>query len=85
METISLKLDNTFLQDMEHIMKRHRYATKTEFIRSAIRDKMRELEKEERILHLKSLYGASKRKTTDADIHRAGEQAFKELERELKE
>jgi len=84
MESISLKLESEFLNDIESIMKKHRYSTKTEFIREAIRDKIKDLEKEELILRAKSLYGASKRKTTDKDLHKAGEKAFRELERELK-
>ncbi|MBI4452499.1 hypothetical protein HY637_03655 [Candidatus Woesearchaeota archaeon] len=84
MESISLKLENEFLKDIENIMKKHRYTTKTEFIREAIRDKIKDLEKEELILRAKSLYGASKRKTTDAQLHVAREKAFEELDRELK-
>ena len=84
MESISLKLENTFLKDIESIMKKHRYSTKTEFIREAIRDKIKDLEKEELIARAESLYGASKRKTTDEELHKAGEKAFRELERELK-
>ena len=84
MEAVSLKLENTFLHDIEETMKKHRYTTKTEFIREAIRDKIRDLEKEEALLRAKRLYGASKRKTTYKEIHRAGGQAFKELEKEIK-
>jgi len=83
MEAVSLKLEDSFLKDIERSMKRHRYTTKTEFIREAIRDKMRGLEKEEALLRVKGLYGASKRKTTDAQLHKAGEKAFRELEKEL--
>lgn len=79
-----MKLENTFLKDIEKSMKKNRYTTKTEFIREAIRDKIRDLEKEEALLRLKKLYGASKRKTTDEELHKAGEKAFKELEKELK-
>ena len=84
MESVSLKLENEFLEDIENIMKKHRYTTKTEFIREAIRDKIKDLEKEELLLRAKKLYGASKRKTTDKEFHKAGEKAFRELERELK-
>lgn len=84
MEAVSLKLEDTFLKDIEKSMKKHRYTTKTEFIREAIRDKIRDLEKEEALLRLKRLYGASKRKTTDDELHKAGEKAFEELEKELK-
>ena len=84
MESISLKLESEFLNDIENMMKKHRYTTKTEFIREAIRDKIKDLEKEELILRAKSLYGASKRKTTDEDLHKAGEKAFRELEKEIR-
>ena len=84
MESVSLKLENEFLKDIEGIMKKHRYTTKTEFIREAIRDKIRDLEKEELLLGAKKLYGASKRKTTDEELHKAGKKAFRDLEQELK-
>ncbi len=80
MEAISLKLEETFLKDIEDVMKKHRYTTKTEFIREAIRDKIKELEKEDLLLKARKLYSASKRKTTDEDLHKAREKAFKELE-----
>ena len=84
MESVSLKLEGEFLKDIENTMKKHRYTTKTEFIREAIRDKIRDLEKEELILRAKALYGSSKRKTTDAQLHTAREKAFEELDKELR-
>jgi len=84
MEAVSLKLENEFLHDIEKTMKKHRYTTKTEFIREAIRDKIKDLEKEELLMKAKKLYGSSKRRTTDEDIHKAGEKAFQDLNREIK-
>ena len=84
MESISLKLESGFLQDMEKIMKKCRYSTKTEFIRTAIRDKINELEKEETLKNIDKLFGSSKHRTTDEDLHKAGEKAFKQLERKFK-
>lgn len=82
MDAISLRLEENFLEDVKETMKKHRYTTKTEFIREAIRDKMRQLEKEEMLLKVRKLYGSSKRKTTEKQIHKAGEKAMKELEKE---
>ena len=48
MENISLKLEKDFLAMIEKIMKKHNYMTKTEFIREAIRDKIKKLEEKER-------------------------------------
>ena len=55
MENISLKLERNFLQAIEKIMKRHNYMTKTEFVREAIRDKIRKLEEKE-ILEDKDMF-----------------------------
>ena len=83
METVCIKLENEFAQDIAKAMKKHRYTTKTEFVREALRNKLSQLEKEEIILKVKSVYGASKRRTTDEQLHEAGEKAIKELEREF--
>jgi len=47
MENISLKLEENFLKAIEAVMKKHNYMTKTEFVREAIRDKIRRLEERE--------------------------------------
>jgi Arc/MetJ-type ribon-helix-helix transcriptional regulator len=82
METISIKVEEELLDRMGKLMRKHHYATKTEFIREAIRDKFKELEREEALKRVKKFYGASKRRTTDEQLHKAGERAFEELERE---
>lgn len=83
MENISLKLEPEFLKEIEKIMKNNRYMTKTEFIRECIRDKITELEKRESLIKLRKLYGTSKKRTSDKELHKAREKAFEELEREL--
>jgi len=47
MENVSLKLERNFLEAISKVMKKHNYMTKTEFIREAIRDKIRRLEEKE--------------------------------------
>jgi metal-responsive CopG/Arc/MetJ family transcriptional regulator len=47
MENVSLKLEKSFLEAIEKVMKKHNYMTKTEFIRESIRDKIRKLEEKE--------------------------------------
>ncbi|MEK6935864.1 MAG: ribbon-helix-helix domain-containing protein [Nanoarchaeota archaeon] len=46
-ENISLKLEGNFLNAIVKVMKKHNYTTKTEFIREAMRDKIRMLEEKE--------------------------------------
>ncbi|HLC85356.1 MAG TPA: ribbon-helix-helix domain-containing protein [Candidatus Nanoarchaeia archaeon] len=84
METISIKMEEEFAENIEVMIKKHHYTTKTEFIREAIRDKIKELEKEEAIMRVRKLYGASKRKTTDDLLHKAREEAMAELEKDFR-
>jgi len=44
MEAICVKLDDRILKSVDSSMKRFNYTTRTDFIREAIRDKLRELE-----------------------------------------
>lgn len=80
-ENVSLKIESDFLKMIERVMKRHRYMTKTEFIREAIRDKITELEKQEMLASAEKLFGSSKHKTTDEDLHRARERLEKIYEK----
>ena len=84
METVSIKIEDEFAKNVEKIMKKHNYTTKTEFIREAIRDKIKDLEKEEALKRITKLYGASRIKTTNKQLNEAREKAFEELEKELK-
>jgi len=36
------------------------------------------------LLKAKNLYGVSKRKTTDAQLHKAREKAFREIDKEIR-
>ena len=47
MENVSLKIEENFMNAINKIMRKHNYMTKTEFIREAIRDKIRKLEEKE--------------------------------------
>jgi len=83
MEAVTVKFEEGFIQDIETTMKRHRYATKAEFIREAVRDKVRDLEKEEALAKIRTLYGTSKKMTTSKDYKKAKAKAFEELEKEI--
>ena len=84
METISLKLEEGLLSELDQTLARHRYSTRTEFIRDAIREKLSDLEKDEILKSLVKLRGSSTRKTTDEQLHSAREKAFEELETKFK-
>ena len=46
MENVSLKLESTIARQVEKAMRAHRYSTKTEFIRDAIRCRLQALSEE---------------------------------------
>lgn len=84
MEIISLKLEESLLKEIDENLTKHRYSTRTEFIRDAIREKLSDLEKENLLKAVATLHGPSKRKTTDEQLHEAGEKAFELLEKKFK-
>ena len=84
METITIKMENRLLEEIDQTLEDHRYSTRTEFIRDAIREKLSELEKQDLLKSLSQLKGSSKRRTSDDDLHKAGEWAFELLERKFK-
>lgn len=79
METLSVRYEDDFLHDMEKVMKKHRYATKAEFIREAVRDKIKELENREALLRLERISGSSTRHTTKEQMRKAKKEAFEEV------
>lgn len=79
MENVCVRFEKSFIHDIEEVMKTNRYATKTEFIREAVRDKIKDLETKEALLRLKTVYGASKGRTTKEQMRKAKKKAFKEL------
>lgn len=81
METISLKIEEGILYEMDKKLVGHRYSTRTEFIRDAIREKLSELEKDGLLRAVAELRGSSKRRTTHEQLHAAREKSFELLEK----
>lgn len=82
METISLKIEEQILEEIDRKLIKNRYSTRTEFIRGAIRDKLSEIEKEAVFKKLEQFKGSLKGKAKMGD-EQAGELAFREIARKL--
>lgn len=80
MSIVTFRLDKNSERKIDEKIQKHGYNTKTEFIREAIRDKIRNLERNELII---KTYGASKRKTNDEQLHKAREKIVQDLLKEL--
>src|SRR3989338_6524963 len=83
MQAITIKMEDRLLEGLDQKLGEHRYSTRTEFIRDAIREKLSELEKEEVLKNLAQLKGSSKRKTSDVELHAARDKAFEMLEKKF--
>ena len=83
MESLTIKIEKDFLQEIEKVMKKKHYSTKTEFVREALREKLTKEEKEEIMKALDQVYGSSKKKTSDADLRRGRERVFARIEKEM--
>ena len=83
-EMITLKLENSFLSEIDKVVQNGGYQSRTEFIRNALREKVDEAKLRKAMLEISHLKGASKKKTTDEELERIREQAFEELYKKLK-
>jgi metal-responsive CopG/Arc/MetJ family transcriptional regulator len=82
MESITIKVDKEFAREMDSAMKKG-YSTKTEFIREAIRDKIKKIRYENIRPELLKYFGKAKRKTTYKEERKAREEAGNEIAREF--
>lgn len=71
------------VKEIDQKLANHRYSTRTEFIRDAIRDKLSDLEKEEILRNIENLRGASNRKTTDEQLHAVRETLAEKYEKKF--
>ena len=88
MAFVSIRLEDELLRKVGSCMKDLNYSTKTEFIRSAIRDKIKEAEKEKRRLEqwdkLLAMRGTLVGKAkTDEEFRKLKEEAGEEYLKEL--
>lgn len=68
MESITIKVEETLAKEINNAMKRG-YATKTEFIREAVRDKVKKVNEDRFLQALLKVKGSAKSKYSDEEIH----------------
>ncbi len=80
MQTISLKMEDSLLKEIDNTLIKNRYSTRTEFIRGAIRSKLTQLEKEAAIRKLAEMKGSLKGKARSGlSEEEVGEIAFQKI------
>jgi len=83
MEIISLKLDEHLLKHIDSNLKKYNFSTRTEFVRDAIRQHLKELEKQECLRNLVLYRGSLKGKAKNINDEEAGELAFQKIAKKL--
>lgn len=73
MESITIKVEEKLAQEIDKAMQPD-YSTKTEFIREAIRDKIKIIRNEKAIDELKKYFGKTKTKTSYEEERRIREE-----------
>lgn len=82
-ELVTFKMEDKFLSEVDETVKAAGYQNRTEFIRAALREKIDDVKLKEAMKEVRKMWGKAPRKTTDADIHKARQKVFEELEKEL--
>ena len=83
-EMITLKLDDTFLKEIDSVVEKQGYHNRTEFIRNALREKMEETKLKEAMMEIAHLKGDSKKKTSDEQLEKVRKRVFEELDKKLR-
>ena len=76
MESITIKVEDKLAREIGKAMIPY-YSTKTDFIREAIRDKIKEIKKEKAIDELRKYFGKAKTKTTYKEERKIREEVGK--------
>ena len=83
-EMITFKLEDTFLHDVDSVVKNQGFQSRTEFIRNALREKVEEAKLKEAMMQIAKLKGTSNKKSSDKDLEKIRERVFEEFEKKLK-
>ena len=85
MESICIRVEKPVAEEIEKCMRKLHYSTKTEFIREALRDKLKEIEEKEkkeawqRLYALRGAFKGMGKAQTDEEWHKLKEKAGMEF------
>ncbi len=83
-EMITVKMDDVFLGEVDNVVKNEGYQNRTEFIRSALREKVEAIKLKKAMMELAHLKGSAKKKTAEEDYEKIRAKAFEELSKKLR-
>ena len=80
MKTVSLKIADPILEDIDSFLEEHYFSTRTEFIREAIRDKIQVLENKRFESEMRKFFRENKSQMLKKQFLEAHGDVFQELE-----
>jgi metal-responsive CopG/Arc/MetJ family transcriptional regulator len=83
-QMITLKLEDSFLDNIDKIVTDDGYQSRTEFIRNAIREKIEESKIKKAIIDISRIKGVSKKKTTNKELESIRQKAFEEISKSIR-
>ena len=83
-QVLNIKIEEKLLKEIDKNLVKHRYSTRSEFVRESIRDKLSELEKVDIFRNMDVVFGSSKHKTSDEALHKAMEKLARIYEERFK-
>ena len=81
MESITIKVSTQMAKEINQAMKPN-YSTKTEFVRTALREKLEKIKQTKEYKELRKYLGILKTKTTDEELHKIREKVVNRLAKE---
>ena len=79
-DMITLKLEESFLKQIDSVVEKQGYQNRTEFIRNALREKVEEARFNEAIMHLSELRGKSKKNISEQELELVRKKAFEKMD-----
>lgn len=78
-KTIIFKVNEKLFNQIDSLVETNGYTTRTDFIKAALHEKIEKTKLENALIELSQNKGKSKNKINDKKIHKAREDALKEL------
>ena len=82
-QMINIKLDDSFLKEIDSIVADSNYHNRTEFIRNALREKLDKVKLEQTMKELSKFRRMSSHKTTEEEYEKIRTLAFKKLSKKF--
>ncbi len=81
---ITVKFEEKFLEEVDNLVKNEGYQSRTEFIRSALREKIEEIKIKKAMLELAHLKGCSNKVISKEQYEKARTKIFEEISKRIK-